>query len=164
MVCCTCWVVHSVWYLVVHTVRLPLRHFWVTVGEAGNLGSGRTSSTILFSFSSEFCGTWKGELATLIFPSGQMRTLTWKMRSRMAQLSKQIKIEMGPTFNPTHYPIFHYLICKTWKENQVPCWKMTEFNWNHDREIFFFGLDKWLHFEWFRDYDKIDVNQIDCLW
>ena len=79
MVCCTCWVVHSVWYLVVHTVRLPLRHFWVTVGEAGNLGSGRTSSTILFSFSSEFCGTWKGELATLIFPSGQMRTLTWKI-------------------------------------------------------------------------------------
>ena len=79
IVCCTCWVVHSVWYLVLHTVRLPLWHFLAILGDNGKVGSGRTSRTMLFSVSSSLgIRDWKTRFATSTSPSGQTRTRTFK--------------------------------------------------------------------------------------
>ena len=77
MVCWICWVVHSVWYLVLQTILFPLWHCFLIWGLV-NLGLGLMSKAMLFSFS-DWYFELKGDFALSTIPSGQIRTRTCKI-------------------------------------------------------------------------------------
>ena len=78
MVCWICWVVHSVWYLVLQTILFPLWHCFLIWGLV-NLGLGLMSKAMLFSFS-DWYFELNGDLALSTIPSGQIRTRTCKIQ------------------------------------------------------------------------------------